>query len=126
MPFYADMVNTGHWQALLQCTRASLGDGLITVLAYLFAVVVSGHGRLGYFKKRGAGWSVFLGIGLLLTIGLELAATKYLDRWQYSELMPVVPYLDVGLVPLAQWLILPPLTLWLSWIFVRGLRYKID
>ncbi len=59
--------------------------------------------------------------GLLLTIVFELLATKYLDRWQYSDLMPVLPYLEVGLVPLLQWLALPPLSLWLSLIFLRGL-----
>jgi hypothetical protein len=126
VPFYTDMVNADHWQALLQCTKASLGDGVITLLAYLLAIVVSGRGRLGQFKNRITGWSVFLGAGLIITIGLELVATKYLDRWQYSELMPIVPYLDVGLVPLTQWLVLPPLTLWVSWIFVRGLRFEID
>lgn len=125
VPFYADMVNAGHWQALLQCTKASLGDGAITLFAYLLAIVVSGRDRLGQFRNRITGWSVFLGAGLVITIGLELIATKYLDRWQYSELMPIVPYLDVGLVPLTQWLVLPPLTLWLSWIFVCGLKYEI-
>lgn len=125
VPFYADMVNAGHWQALLQCTKASLGDGVITLLAYLLACIVSGRDWQGPFKNKIAGWSVFLGAGLLITIGLELFATKYLDRWQYSELMPIVPYLDVGLVPLTQWLVLPPFTLWLSWIFVSGLRFGI-
>ena len=34
--------------------------------------------------------------------------------WQYSELMPVVPIVDVGLSPLLQWVLLPPASLWVA------------
>lgn len=36
---------------------------------------------------------------------LNIVVTK---RWEYSELMPVVPIIDAGLSPLLQWVILPP------------------
>lgn len=32
--------------------------------------------------------------------------------WQYSELMPVVPFIDTDLSPLLQWIIIPNLGLW--------------
>jgi hypothetical protein len=34
--------------------------------------------------------------------------------WAYSELMPLVPGTSVGVVPLAQWLLLPMLAAWMS------------
>jgi len=34
--------------------------------------------------------------------------------WAYSSLMPVVPGTSVGVVPLAQWLVLPALAVWLA------------
>jgi hypothetical protein len=33
------------------------------------------------------------------------------EAWVYSSLMPVVPGLRIGLAPLVQWLIVPPLAL---------------
>ena len=126
VPFYVDMVNVRHWRALIECTQASLGDGIISVTAYLLAIVASGRDQIGRFRKRAVGWSVYLGAGLIITVGLELIATKVLDRWQYSELMPVIPFLDIGLLPILQWSLLPPLILWLSWTLVRGWEIETD
>ena len=38
---------------------------------------------------------------------IERTSTGPLARWTYSEIMPVVPALDVGVVPIAQWVVLP-------------------
>ena len=32
-----------------------------------------------------------------------------LSSWTYSSLMPIIPGLGVGLVPVLQWIVLPPL-----------------
>ncbi len=34
------------------------------------------------------------------------------NRWQYGELMPIVPVIGVGASPVAQWVILPLIQLW--------------
>lgn len=36
--------------------------------------------------------------------------------WEYSALMPVVRFLglEIGLSPLLQWMVIPPLALWLA------------
>ncbi len=57
----------------------------------------------------------FLVIGLVITVAFELLATGPLNRWEYGELMPIVPFIGVGASPVAQWLILPLVQLW----FVR-------
>jgi hypothetical protein len=57
----------------------------------------------------------FIGIGLALTILIERLATGPLRRWEYAEAMPILPILDIGLAPLLQWVLLPPLAAW----FVR-------
>jgi len=54
-----------------------------------------------------------------LSTGLGIAATVYLERmntqvwknWAYADAMPVVPWIDVGLTPLLQWVLLPPAVL---------------
>ena len=34
-------------------------------------------------------------------------------RWEYAEAMPRLPLLGTGLAPLLQWLLIPPLVIWL-------------
>ena len=60
----------------------------------------------------------FVAVGLAITLVVEWLATRVLHRWAYAGAMPVVPVLPVlgvGVSPLLQWLVLPPLVLW----FVR-------
>jgi hypothetical protein len=57
----------------------------------------------------------FVAVGLLITIVMERLATGLFARWAYADAMPVVPLLEVGLSPLLQWIVLPPLIVW----FVR-------
>ncbi len=59
-----------------------------------------------------SGVVAFLAIGLIITIVFEILATGPLNRWQYGELMPIVPILGVGTSPVAQWVILPLIQLW--------------
>jgi hypothetical protein len=54
----------------------------------------------------------FAAMGIIVTIAFELLATKVWGRWSYSEEMPVIPILEVGLIPLLQWMVLPPLIVW--------------
>lgn len=63
----------------------------------------------------------------LLLIGLAVAYTAASERrnlaaggWSYSEWMPVVPMIGVGLMPLLQWLVLSPLALHLAARLSRG------
>ena len=57
----------------------------------------------------------FIVIGVAITLVLELLATGPLGRWEYAEVMPVLPLLGVGLTPVLHWILLPPLVAW----FVR-------
>ena len=59
--------------------------------------------------------AIFIGVGLVATIIFETLATGELGRWAYNDAMPMLPLLGTGLLPLLQWLALPPLVLW----FVR-------
>lgn len=71
------------------------------------------------FLLRGRFWFVhptfrqtglYVAIGLLITLLLEHLATRSTQEassWRYSDLMPIVPALGIGLAPLLQWLIIP-------------------
>ncbi len=105
-PFFADMPGMAHWPATLFCLQATVGDVAITLAAY-WAVAAAMRGR-GWFIDPGTmGVLLFLGVGLAITIVLELHAVYWAQRWAYSATMPVVPALGVGLVPILQWLAVP-------------------
>ncbi len=54
--------------------------------------------------------------GTVYTVFSEWMNTVTRQSWAYSELMPVLPLFgaEIGLSPIAQWLILPLLALWLT------------
>jgi hypothetical protein len=90
------------------CFVASLGDGFMVLL-----IVVAGRislRRWDWFEHPGVpGYLVMFITGLTLAVLAESVAVHILGRWQYTVNMPTVPGLDVGLVPIAQMLLLPPL-----------------
>lgn len=115
VPLYAEMADAGHWDAIRLCTRATLGDATILLVAYWIAAVVA-RDRWWFVDWRWLELAAFLAAGLAITLMLEHLATVSTRPgwgWRYSELMPVVPVIGIGLSPLAQWLLLPPLALWL-------------
>ena len=90
------------------CFVASLGDGLMVL-----GIVASGSvilRRPSWFLCPGVqGAIVMLMVGLVLGVTVEWLAVHVLQRWAYTARMPRVPGLDVGLVPVVQMLVLPPL-----------------
>jgi hypothetical protein len=110
-PFYAGLAQAPHWDAVLVCTRATLGDVAIALLAYAGGAVVvrrrdwlAGGSRLAF--------GVYLATGLAVTVALEKLSVGVLGRWAYDPELPRVA--GVGLAPLLQWVVLPPLTLWFA------------
>ena len=94
--------------AVLHCT---MGDVAIAGVALAVGLVLLG--KPGWpATRRGpvAGCTILVGAGY--TIYSEFLNTTVLKTWTYSGLMPVVPGLGVGLAPLAQWLVVPLIALW--------------
>jgi hypothetical protein len=98
--------------AVAHCT---LGDILIGASALLIALVGLRAPAFEYWNRVAIGIpAVVLGAGY--TAFSEWMNTTLRRSWQYSGLMPVLDLGDVaiGLSPLAQWLVLPPLALYLA------------
>jgi len=90
------------------CFVASLGDGLLVLLIW----------GAGFVALRRADWFVAptvsgyvmtVAAGLAIAVAVEWLGLHVLRRWSYTPRMPLVPGLEVGLVPVAQMVILPPL-----------------
>ncbi|MCH8055194.1 MAG: hypothetical protein IH857_03450 [Deltaproteobacteria bacterium] len=104
-------------------------DAFMTLTSYCALSVVA-RSRYWFLARRLSHWVSFVGIGLVLALASEYTAIHYRNLWEYSSLMPVVPGLNIGLTPLLQWLILPPIVLILlaracGFIRVKSYR-KID
>ena len=104
-PFFAGMSDMKHWPATLMCLKATLGDVIITLVAMSLAGLAA-RDRGWFLGPNIPSLGTYLGVGLGSTIALELHALRT-GRWVYSALMPTVPGLGVGLVPLLQWIVIP-------------------
>lgn len=115
-PLFEGMAAAPHSAVVGACLQASLGDAVIMLLAHAGTVVVTRRRRwvLGAAPHEVAG---FVAVGVGITAVIEWLATQgyWAQTWAYSTAMPVIPGIEIGLSPLLQWVIVPPLVLW----FVR-------
>jgi hypothetical protein len=114
VPFFLGMADAPHWQGVKACTQATAGDAGIALAAF-WITAVAARNRHWMFAPRKSDLAAFIGTGLIATIVFEALATEVLGRWTYTEAMPRLPIIGTGLLPLLQWLVIPPLVLW----FVR-------
>ena len=115
-PLFERMAAAPHWEAVKMCTQAALGDVFIMLAAY-WLVAALAKSRRWIVAPTGLQLLLFMTLGALITIVIEQLALRglWLESWSYSPLMPVIPVVGVGLSPLVQWLVLPPVVVW----FVR-------
>ena len=106
-PLYAGMEEYSAG-LLWHCFVASLGDGIMVLLIVAVGWMI--FQRWDWFERPGvAGYLLMLTAGLALAVLVEWVAVHILDRWQYTDTMPTLLRLRIGLVPIAQMLLLPPL-----------------
>jgi hypothetical protein len=106
VPLFAGLPAADHWRGIVICGQAALGDVVIALAAF-WTVAVAGGGRTWITAPRPRQVAAFVIVGLLITIVLERLATTVLGRWTYADAMPIVPLIDVGLSPVAQWVVTP-------------------
>ena len=114
VPFFRGMANESHWIGVKTCTQATVGDAGISLAAFWITALLA-RSRSWIMRPSRSDIAIFIGVGLVATIVFETLATAVLERWAYSDTMPRLPIVGTGLLPLLQWLVIPPLVLW----FVR-------
>ncbi len=111
LPLFGGFADFPYYQTILHCTKATFGDVIISLVAFAGACLIT-RSRMWIISTKISGVVAFLAVGLLITVAFELLATGPLNRWQYGELMPMIPVIGVGVSPVAQWVILPLIQLW--------------
>ena len=105
MPLYVEDGNV--LEFAVHCIVPSLGDGIIVLI--IFGVGWKLLRRADWFFRPGASaYAVMLATGLVISVLIEWVAVYGLGRWSYTTRMPIVPLLNVGLSPILQMLLLPP------------------
>lgn len=98
---------------------ATGGDVLMGAGLYGLLTVI--HRHAGWMTRRytRADWAVMVLYGSLLSFYIETHAL-WLHRWHYDAAMPLIPGTPVGLVPVAQLVILFPAGFAVSrWLITR-------
>lgn len=94
--------------SLWHCFVAALGDGVLVLALFLAGAIA--FRRADWYRRPGLHvYGVMIAAGLVIGMLVEWLGLHVLRRWAYGPGMPLVPWLGVGLVPIAQMLLLPPL-----------------
>jgi hypothetical protein len=98
--------------AVAHCT---VGDVLIGLAALAVALAITQAPELAAWRWRRIALVTAV-IATSYTAFSEWMNTSVLRSWEYSALMPRISLGDIklGLSPLVQWLLIPPLALWLA------------
>lgn len=105
---YADVEFPG---AIWHCFVASLGDGLLVL--FIFWTVAAVMRSLDWYRRLATlTYVAMVAAGLVVGFAVEWWGLHVAQRWQYSELMPIIPWTGVGVAPILQMLVLPPLIFW--------------
>ena len=124
-PTYAGMIEMNHWDGIKLCSSATFGDVGFALTAFW---ITSAAARSRFWFEAPKAWQtlLFIGVGIVLTVGFEYYYTNISERWTYSDLMPLVPPLGTGLSPLLQWIFIPLGVVWLTQRQAAGAKAMED
>ncbi len=107
-------------QTFAFCALASMADALMGVLIYICFSFI-------YKKVFWVQQLTFFRIAILVLvggIGAVLAELRYtaLNTWAYNNVMPTIPFINAGIVPVLQFMILPAGIYYLSSRFINNTK----
>jgi len=92
--------------------HCTIGD-LLILLACFELVALLNRDRRWYCTHSTFNAVFFTLAGATYTTYSEIVNTGLAGSWDYTEFMPMVPALNIGGAPLLQWIVIPPVLLWL-------------
>jgi hypothetical protein len=94
------------------CAVASIADVIMVLLLYLgFALILKNMFWVEFLNTQQIIFVILTGgTGAILSEMRHLS----LGNWVYADAMPIIPYINVGIPPVLQFMVLPLLTYFLS------------
>ncbi len=119
-PLY-DVWHQNDWSYILYgLAHCTLGDLLILLVCYELVALVR-RDRAWALAPRGlSAGLLFTVLGAAYTVYSEIRNVRIKGTWGYTELMPLVPVVEIGGMPFLQWLLIPPVLLWLMRLTARA------
>jgi len=103
----------GEWSYILYgLAHCTLGDLLILLVVY-WIVALLNRDRHWYLDGSIPHIFLFTLLGVIYTVYSEITNVRIKGTWDYTELMPIIPGVEIGAMPFLQWLLIPPVLLWL-------------
>ena len=90
--------------------HCTFGDVILTLVSF-WLVCAANRNRRWFLHLNGLNLIGFITIGVVGTVISERVNVHLLKSWAYNELMPIIPWLKVGLTPFLQWMIIPPIAI---------------
>ena len=113
MPFFAPG-DLSPYERTLRCTVASIGDGMVMAAGAWLTATFGKSASWPYGPSR-AGHFIYFGFGVVVAVIVELVATNLpvssIFSWRYSTSMPMLPVIDLAIIPLLMWVMVPAVTL---------------
>ena len=115
----------GTWSYILYgLAHCTLGDQLILLVAYEIVAVLAGS-RYWAYRSTPVYVFFFTFLGVAYTIWSETINVRIKGTWGYTDLMPLVPGIEIGGMPFLQWLLIPPLLVWfMRLLFAASSRHS--
>jgi hypothetical protein len=115
LPLYTIWRDTTPAYIAFAVAHCTLGDLLIGLAAFGLALITT---RASGFASWRWPWIIAttVAIGVAYSLFSEWLNTRIVENWGYSALMPSlhIDGVSIGLSPLLQWLLLPPLAIYLA------------
>lgn len=106
LPLYTIATEGSPGEIVLAVLHCTAGELLIALSGLVASLLVAGHAAWPVQKF----WRVTaltVSLGVLYTIFSEWLNIVVRESWAYSEYMPVIPWIEVGLSPMMQWMVIP-------------------
>ena len=120
MPLYKNM--EPGLQSTIFCGVASIADGILVMLLYYsFALVY----KETFWLQKHLGKRTFA-LMMAGVIGAVVAEIRHVSAgsWAYTDAMPIIPVINVGLSPVLQFMLLPAIIYYLSFRTIRTKTIK--
>lgn len=113
----------GWLAATAVCALAAAGDGVIVLVVFAVGALAFRDARW-FVPPRSGRYATVVLLGVAIQVAVEWVMVHRLGRWGYQPSQPLVPLVEIGILPFLQPLVLLPLTLW---IFTRWeVRATVD
>ncbi|MBI2311754.1 MAG: hypothetical protein HYU77_04530 [Betaproteobacteria bacterium] len=111
LPLYTIWTSASAREIAFAVVHCTAGDVLIAAGTLFLALMVT-DARAPRTWPLARIAAITIVSAMAFTILSEWIATQVRQSWTYSELMPVVPVIGVGLSPLLQWIAIPAAAFW--------------